>query len=307
MPLHRLQSIVMGVPDVEETAAYYTDFGLRPEGEGWFSTRDGGRQLRIVAAPFRTLLDVVVGVDDPDDLDRAARTLRALDVGCVREGGRLVAVDDATGLRATLEIGPRLRQPIVPPTPYNGPGRTERAAGRAPGVLRTDPVRPRRLGHAVLGSTDQERTMRFLVDGLGFRVSDHIKGEGSFLRCSEDHHNLLVLRSPVSFLHHTAWQVDDIDDIGRGAAAMLEGRPERHVWGLGRHYAGSNFFWYLKDPAGNFSEYYSDMDCVPEDQLWTPEELEGAQGLYSWGPPPPPSFIRPEDLAAHMTGAHAPR
>jgi hypothetical protein len=28
--------------------------------------------------------------------------------------------------------------------------------------------------------------------------------------------------------------------------------------------------------AGNFSEYYFDMDCIIEDQLWTPETLEGA-------------------------------
>ena len=108
----------------------------------------------------------------------------------------------------------------------------------------------------------------------------------------------------MSFLHHTSWQVDDIDEVGRGAQAMLEGHPDRHVWGLGRHYGGSNFFWYLKDPAGNFSEYYSDMDCIIDDQLWTPEDLEGAQGLYAWGPPPPPSFLHPDDLAAMMTGAH---
>jgi hypothetical protein len=62
------------------------------------------------------------------------------------------------------------------------------------------------------------------------------------------------------------------------------GRLERHVWGLGRHYAGSNFFWYLKDPAGNFSEYYSDMDRIIDDQLWTPEELEGAAGAVRLGP-----------------------
>ncbi len=73
----------------------------------------------------------------------------------------------------------------------------------------------------------------------------------------------------MTFLHHTSWQVDDIDEIGRGATAMLEGNPERHVWGLGRHHVGSNFFWYLKDPAGNFSEYYSDMDCIVDDELWT--------------------------------------
>ncbi len=91
------------------------------------------------------------------------------------------------------------------------------------------------------------------------------------------------MQAPVGFLHHTSWQVDDVDDVGRGAAAMLDGHPDRHVWGLGRHHAGSNFFWYLKDPAGNFSEYYSDMDAVIDDQLWTPETLEGAKGAVQLG------------------------
>jgi catechol-2,3-dioxygenase len=166
-------------------------------------------------------------------------------------------------------------------------------------------VQPRKLGHAVLGTTDFAVTKAFFIDGLGFKLSDLIKDAGAFMRCSTDHHNVLVLRAPVSFLHHTSWQVDDIDDVGRGACAMLEDNPERHVWGLGRHHAGSNFFWYLKDPAGNFSEYYSDMDCIVDDQLWTPETLEGAKGLFNWGPPPPPSFLAPEDLAALMTGAHS--
>jgi catechol-2,3-dioxygenase len=172
-------------------------------------------------------------------------------------------------------------------------------------VVRGGRVQPRKLGHAVLGSTDYQVTQAFFVDGLGFRISDHIKGVGCFMRCSTDHHNVLVLRAPVSFLHHTSWQVDDIDEVGRGAHAMLEDHPDRHVWGLGRHYGGSNFFWYLKDPAGNFSEYYSDMDCIIDDQLWTPQDLEGARGLYAWGPPPPPSFLHPDDLAAMMTGSHS--
>jgi catechol-2,3-dioxygenase len=171
-------------------------------------------------------------------------------------------------------------------------------------VLRDHAVRPRKLGHVVIGSNDHEVTTRFFTDGLGFKTSDRIKDRGSFLRCSTDHHNVLVLAAPVNFLHHTSWQVDDVDDVGRGAHAMLEADPDRHVWGLGRHHAGSNFFWYLKDPAGNFSEYYSDMDCIPEDALWTPEDFAGAQGLFNWGPPPPPSFLHPEDLAALMTGAH---
>ncbi len=32
---------------------------------------------------------------------------------------------------------------------------------------------------------------------------------------------------------------------------------------------------------------------------------EGAKSLYNWGPPPPPSFLAPDDLAELMAGAHA--
>jgi catechol 2,3-dioxygenase-like lactoylglutathione lyase family enzyme len=307
MSLHGLLSVTIGVPNVEETAAYYAEFGLAPAGDGWLATRDAGKQLRILPAPTRRLLELRVGADNPDDLARAAAGLARLGISPELRGTSLAATEPVTGVRAILDVAPRASQDTVPATPYNGPGRLDRQGHRAPGLVRTDRVRPRKLGHAVLGSTDHQATMAFFTDGLGFKISDRIKGVGAFLRCSTDHHNVLVLGAPVSFLHHTSWQVDDVDDVGRGACAMLEGRPERHVWGLGRHYAGSNFFWYLKDPAGNFSEYYSDMDCIIDDQLWTPEDLEGARGLFSWGPPPPPSFLHPEDLAAMMTGAHSSR
>ena len=307
MSLHGLLSVTIGVPNVDETAAYYTDFGLTPGEDGWFSTADAGRQLRLRHAPIRRLLELKVGADDPDDLARAAAGLARLGVPCEQNGTSVQTTEPVTGTRVVLDVAPRTRQDAIAATLYNGPGRLDRPDTRAPGFTRPDQVRPRKLGHAVLGSTDYAASTAFFTEGLGFKVSDRIKGVGAFMRCSTDHHNVLVLAAPVSFLHHTSWQVDDVDDVGRGAQAMLEGRPERHVWGLGRHYAGSNFFWYLKDPAGNFSEYYSDMDCIIDDQLWTPEDLEGARGLFAWGPPPPPSFLHPEDLAAMMTGAHSAR
>jgi catechol 2,3-dioxygenase-like lactoylglutathione lyase family enzyme len=309
MSLHRLAALVIGVPNVAETAKYYEEFGLTPTGtsaeSAAFSTLDGGEQLRLVSAPSRRLVALTIHADDHDDLGRITTQLAALGIPVEQHPAAISAVEPATGARATVTIAPRLVQPAVAPTPYNGPGRIERAGHRAPGVLREGSVRPRRLGHVVLGTPDVDATERFFLAGLGFKLSDRIAGEGAFMRCSTDHHNVLVLKAPIPYLHHTSWQVDDIDEVGRGAQAMLEGHPERHVWGLGRHHAGSNFFWYLKDPAGNFSEYYSDMDCIVEDQLWTPETLEGAKGLFNWGPPPPPSFIKPEDLAALMTGAHA--
>ena len=122
-------------------------------------------------------------------------------------------------------------------------------------------MRPRKLGHVVLGTTDLDASQRFFIEGIGFKVSDSIAGLASFLRCSTDHHNLLVQPAPVAFLHHTSWQVDDVDEIGRAAKAMLAADPNRHVWGLGRHHIGSNFFWYLRDPAGNSVE-------LTEPRLW---------------------------------------
>jgi hypothetical protein len=54
--------------------------------------------------------------------------------------------------------------------------------------------------------------------------------------------------------------MDDVDAVGRAVAAMVAADASRHVWGLGRHAIGSNYFWYLRDPAGNFAEYSSDLD-----------------------------------------------
>lgn len=304
MSLHGLSHVIMGVPNVAETSDYYSDFGLAQGDQGRFSTLEGGEQLRVVQTPRRRLVELGVRADDTDDLARIAASLRALGVTPRLEGDSLVATEPVGEFDVRVSVRPRLAQKQEPATPYNGPGRVERY-GRAPGIVREGPVRPRKLGHAVAGTVDVQATMRFFVDGIGFKVSDYIGDKGAFLRCSNDHHNFLALQSPINYLHHTSWQVQDIDDVGRGATSMLEGNPERHIWGLGRHFAGSNFFWYLKDPAGNFSEYYSDLDVIPEEEIWEPSVLEGAQGLYSWGPPPPPSFLHPEDLAALMTGAHS--
>jgi len=325
MSLHRLTQITMGVPNVTPTAEYYTDFGLTPaptditsiygaeapapgpDAKHRFATVDGGEQMRLVETERRRLVELRVGADDPDDLARIASSLGRLDIPAEQTGTALTAYDPGTEVTVVVEIADRMQQEETPPPPYNTPGYVGRQNVRAPGVERENRVQPRKLGHVVLGSTDQERSQRFFADGLGFKVSDTVPGLAAFMRCSTDHHNVLVQQAPLAFLHHTSWQVNDIDEVGRGATSMLEKDPERHVWGLGRHHVGSNFFWYLRDPAGNFSEYYSDLDCIVDDALWTPGTWEGARGLYNWGPPPPPSFLAPDDLAALMAGVHGPR
>lgn len=304
MALHRVSSYTYEVPNLDEVTAYYREFGLTDNGDGSMSTLDGGRQLYLQPGPVRRIASITLGADDPDDLGRIAASLTRLGVQHGIVGDRLVTADPATRTGVVVAVEPRIVQAEAPAPSYNGPGRVARANERAAGVTADGRVRPRKLGHVVIGTTDPETSQRFFVEGIGFKVSDRA-GVGAFLRCSTDHHNLLVMGSPVVYPHHTSWQVDDVDAVGRGAMDMLEDHPERHVWGLGRHYAGSNFFWYLKDPAGTFSEYYSDMDCIVDDSLWTPEAVEGARGLFRWGPPPSPSFLNPEDLAGMMTGAHS--
>ncbi|MGZ8802140.1 MAG: VOC family protein [Mycobacterium sp.] len=307
MALHELTSITIGVPNVAETVGYYDDFGLRVLGDGRFATVDGGEQLRVAYSPSRRLLSLTVGVDDRDDIACIARRIESMNLPVTVDDDRLEAVEPIAGFTAVVAVAPRLFQPPAPAVAYNAAGRIDRADRRAPAILMVEPVQPRRLGHVVIGSTDQPATQKFFTDGLGFKISDQVSTVAAFMRCSTDHHNVLVQQAPVNFLHHSSWQVNDVDDIGRGATAMLEKDPSRHVWGLGRHHVGSNFFWYLKDPAGNFSEYYSDMDCIVDDAIWKPEVWEGAKTLFNWGPPPPPSFLMPDDIAAMMTGAHSGR
>jgi catechol 2,3-dioxygenase-like lactoylglutathione lyase family enzyme len=296
MGLHRLSSITVGVPDVAACAAFYRDFGLTELRPGALATRDGGEQLRLVPAPRRRLLELAVGVASPDDVERIARSLGAIGLEPQRDGAGLSVRDPASGVRVAVAVEPPLEQAPPAAVRINAPGLVTRRNERADSLGRSAPVAPRKLGHVVIGCRDAAASRRFFVDGIGFKVSDEIEGVASFLRCSQDHHNVLVQASPVAFLHHTAWQVDDVDEVGRGAQAMIAADPRRHCWGLGRHFLGSNYFWYLRDPAGAFAEYYSDLDVIDDDAAWRPEAATGMNGLFAWGPPVPPEFLMPADL-----------
>ena len=168
-----------------------------------------------------------------------------------------------------------------------------------PGRVRPQ-ARPRRAGQHRL------RPLHVVfTDGLGFRVSDRISGAGAFMRCSTDHHNVLVLAAPLNFLHHTSWQVDDVDEVGRRVRHVLEGEPERHV-GLG----GTT-----PDPTSSGTSKTRRATSPSTTPTWT------ASWTTSCGPGRPrrnprpvrlgtaaaPVLPAPEDLAAMMTGAHAPR
>ncbi len=79
------------------------------------------------------------------------------------------------------------------------------------------------------------------------------------------------------------------------------------MWGLGRHFLGSNLFWYFRDPSGNFAEYYADLDQIPVAAEWEARQWEPDKALYAWGPPVPKDFVAPSDVeeiaAAMRAGA----
>jgi len=296
MGLHRLTSITLGVPDVAASAAFFREFGLT--GETVMSTRDGGEQLDLVAAPTRSLRRLGIGTDDADDFARIAARVRASGLGSVRElsATRLVVAEPVTGLH--VEITEADRYAVAPPEhTFNRPGLTERSNKPADSVLTSVPVAPSNLTHVVYGTPDQPTTLRFFTDVVGLEISDQLDGVIAFTRCGEVHHNLALQAAPVAYPHHIAFEVDDVDDVVRGGQSIVDNDPGRNVWGVGRHAIGSNWFWYLREPGGTYVEYTADIDRITAQDLYRPKQWEGRELLYAFGPAVPPEFLEPADLA----------
>jgi len=301
--LNRLEGIRIAVSDPVAQTDFYAAAGFGVDG-GQVATPDAGQQLEVVEGDFRRLLAVRLGTTEEADLSVIGSRLSGLGVAHRTIDGALRTIDPIT--RVEFEIRPTEPLAQVPSTEFafNAPGRVHRRNARAAGA-HPRPRSPRRLGHVVIGTPDIEGTKRFLVEGLGFRLSDETPGIIAFLRCSTDHHNVALVGSEVPHLQHYSWECDDVDHVGHTGTKMLRRNPGAVTWGFGRHFVGSNFFWYLPDPSGSFCEFYSDMDVIDDDIAWettgrTPvaPELIG----HSWGPAMPVEFIVPPDLDALRQG-----
>ncbi len=125
------------------------------------------------------------------------------------------------------------------------------------------PIKPRKLGHTVIGTVNFEAAMRVFTEGIGFRVSDYISDKGALMRCSVDH-NVLALAAPRE----------------RPASHLRAGRRHRRRRTRRQGHARKQprtphlgplppprrleFLLEPQRPAGNFSDYYSD-------EIWTPK------------------------------------
>jgi hypothetical protein len=298
MGLHRFMGVEIGVPAPDELADCYAEIGLVGEDASW-GTADLPDQIRIVETPYRQLRSMRVGCETESDLSALRGRLEALGLRARSSEGRVSCLDPSGSWEVSVEVAALAPLAKQPKRLWNGPGERLRSGARAEVVTEAHPRPPRRLAHVVVGSPDPLGTAKFFLEGVGFRMSDQVAGLLTFMRCSSDHHNLLVQPAPVPYLNHYAFEFDDIDAIGAAASHYLTGREDRHVVGLGRHAIGSNLFWYMKDPCGTMFEFFSDMDDIPDDDAWTPRTDWELGQFATWGPKQPPhEFAFPPDLEA---------
>src|SRR4029077_16043301 len=175
-------------------------------------------------------------------------------------------------------------------SPFDMPGGAP-AVATAPSRSKGPPVKPRRLAHMLVFTRDIPQAIKFYSDVLGLRLSDRSGDMIAFMHGihGSDHHMIAFVKADGPGLHHLSWDVPSINDIGIGAMQMAD-KGYVAGWGLGRHVLGSNYFHYVRDPWGSYSEYSSDLDYIPCDCDWDAGDYPPEDSLYLWGPELPTDF-----------------
>ena len=134
---------------------------------------------------------------------------------------------------------------------------------------------PGQLEHVVVASARFPAMLRFYTETLGFMLSDTVhqdapaahEGEMNvcFLRADEMHHCFAVFRAPQSRADHHAYETTGWNDLKLWADhfASLE---VPIWWGPGRHGAGNNLFFMIKDPDGNNIEISAELETMKKGQ-----------------------------------------
>lgn len=294
--IHSMDTFQMNVPDLKVAQDFYTTFGLdvREEGNrlGLYTHGSPQRWAGIGEGPRKKLDFLSFGVfeEDFEPIKRRAEAegVRLLDAprGFDSNG---VWFHDHNGLLIEVKVAgkssPNDKMPFdmasSPPGKAGAPQRSKAAK-----------VRPIRLAHVLIFTTDVPKAIAFYSRVLGLRLSDR-SGDGiCFMHGihGSDHHLVAFARSSAPGLHHCSWDVGSVNEIGKGAMQMAE-KGYQKGWGLGRHVLGSNYFHYVRDPWGSFSEYSADIDYIPSTCDWDAGDYPPEDSIYLWGPEMPSDFI----------------
>jgi len=295
--IHSLDHFHFVVPDLAAAQNFYGEFGLNVgerDGLLTINTFDHPHLWGTVGEGARKKYSYISFAAFDDDIEKFGERLQAM---------RIARVDPPRGVDSNglwfhdhdgnlVEIKVAAKSSPDEKSRFSfkevGPGR--RGAPLRSAMPRT---RPRRLAHVLLFTRDVRKAIEFYTRVLGMRLSDRSGDNIAFLHGihGSDHHMIAFARSEAPGIHHLSWDVGSIDEIGAGAMHML-GKGYDKGWGLGRHVLGSNFFHYVRDPWGSYSEYSADIDYIPAACDWAGGDHEPEDSFYAWGPNVPEDFVR---------------
>lgn len=294
--IHSMDTFAMIVPDLRVAEDFYRAFGLdvREEGQGLglYTAGSEHRWATLGEGPRKKLNHLSFGAFEEDFEPMKARLegqgVRLMDAprGWDSNG---VWFHDPFGMLIEVKVAEK----SSPDTKMDFTTRSV-PAGRMGSTQRRNvgQVQPRRLAHLLVFTPSVPESIDFYSRALGLRLSDR-SGDGiCFMHGihGSDHHLIAFAKSSAPGLHHCSWDVGGVNEIGVGAMQMAD-KGYQKGWGMGRHVLGSNYFHYVKDPWGSYSEYSADIDYIPVDHDWEAGDYPGEDSLYLWGPELPRDFV----------------
>jgi len=290
MSILRLSHVEIRVPDLELATAYYTEV------VGMYETaREPDRvflkcwdehqhhSLILTFAPTYGLSHMGWKVESAEDLDDYEARLADLGVDTARFGADEIGPGHGAAIRFTLpsghvmelvhgmeQVGNMLPNTNPPPKPLGLVG-----------------FAPPRLDHIFLTCEDVGLNTRFLVDVLGFHLTEQVVGDDGFqvatwLEVSHSSHDIALVTGQDRGLHHFAWWVDDWNEI-RNVADVLAYHGVRIETNPTRHGATRGHCIYFFDPAGHRNEAFTGGYWVDPDEpavTWTESEMGRAIFYY---------------------------
>ncbi len=151
------------------------------------------------------------------------------------------------------------------------------------------------LGHVVLMLPDAARAEQFLIDVLGFKMSDRVDSiRARFFHCNPRHHTLAFASIPgLVGMHHLMLEVKSLDDVGIALDRCIEQKLPLAM-GLGHHTNDRMTSFYVRSPSG-FEIEYGWGGLLVNDDDWVVRTYDSGS---VWGhkrpdDAPPPGIMRP--------------
>jgi biphenyl-2,3-diol 1,2-dioxygenase len=277
----------LGVKDLDAWESFATEIlGLQSGGR----TDDGRLLLRMDEYSYRLALHR----DESDDIVYAGwEVANAAALREVAERLRGVGVEVTLGtaeqakLRRVTELLRLVDPGGLPTEVFYGPSIQFEKPFHSPRTISGFVTGRQGLGHIVMTVPDLEKSLRFYLDGLRFRISDTIEMnfDGGvqmampFMHCNSRHHTLaLVPASSPKRLNHIMMQVRSIDDVG-STMYLVQDRKLEIVATIGRHTNDHMLSFYLRTPSDFAVEYGWDGREV-DDATWHVQKHSAAS---IWG------------------------